>query len=392
MSELKKFYIKDPVSGIIKEMKLGKKVIKSTFRTRHLTEGKEKQEPRTWTCKFWHDNSISDVLNEIVEPDSIEVDQLAMKDELCSDVWDGDKLKQDVRNTLLKNAIEFIKFCKIESLTYKDVILTGSLANFNYTEHSDLDVHVLLDFNKISGDKEFIGEYFRTKKNLWTEKYGTTVNGHDVELYVQDTSEPHTASGVYSLIKNQWLTKPIKKMIAIDTANVQLKSAAIMNTIDELEDSENGIELVDKIDVIMDKLKKMRASGLEKEGEFSTENLVFKILRNAGYLKKLSDLKQNSLQKELTLEGFSITSNLDEANVKQVIDKAKKVGLLTLGMVVGLLATDITTQQLRDAGVPQELLIKAERFVKDASKDFLPIGATPTTPANINHVNQNVIK
>lgn len=391
MRQQKKFYIKDAKTGIIKEMKLRNKIVPQ-IKTKRLNESKEKQqEPRTWSSKFWKTNSIADVLNEIVEPDSIEVDELAMKEELYPEVWKDDKLIDEVRNTLLKNAVEFIKFCKIDKLSFKDVILTGSLANYNYTEHSDLDVHILLDFNKISCDKEFVSEYFRTKKSLWSEKHGTEVKGHDVELYVQDTSEPHTATGVYSLVKNSWLTKPINKMIAIDTANVQLKSAAIMNTIDEMLDSENADDVVEKIDAVMNKLKKMRSAGLEKEGEFSTENLVFKILRNAGYLNKLNDVKQQVLQKELTLEGLDVTGSINEANLRQVVNKAKRVGLLTLGMVVGLIAADISTQHLRDAGVPQDLLHKAEQFVKNAGQDFLGIGNVNTN-TQLNQTNQNVIK
>src|SRR5690554_4738511 len=112
----KTIYVKNPKTGYIKEMKIGKnQPIKSRFIVRYLNENIEKQEPRTWTAKFWHDNSISDVMNEIVEPDSIEVDQLKMKNELCPEIWDGDVLNEEVRKVLLKNAIEFIKFCKIEN-------------------------------------------------------------------------------------------------------------------------------------------------------------------------------------------------------------------------------------------------------------------------------------
>lgn len=302
-----KLFVKNIKSGLINEVDssfLDKKENPmekyKSFKSRNESK-KDKKNPRYWSAPYWNKNSVTDVLNEIIEPESVDVKDLHLKDELCPKIWNGDEMDEEVRKVLLKNALEFIKYTKMDRQNFKDITLTGSLANYNYGKNSDIDLHILMDFDQISEDKEFVGEYFRNKKNLWNDTYPAKIKGHDVEIYIQDTSEPHTSTGVYSLINDKWLTKPIKKMIAIDTANVQLKSAHIMNVIDDLKDSRG--DLTEKVDKIMDKIKIMRQSGLDDEGEFSTENIVFKVLRNNGYLKDLVDIKKDYLTKELTLEG-----------------------------------------------------------------------------------------
>jgi hypothetical protein len=159
-----------------------------------------------------------------------------------------------------------------------------------------------LDFDQISDNAEFVGEYLRTKKDLWSTKMPVKVKDHDVEIYVQDIKEPHSSTGVYSLIKNEWISKPINKIINIDTGDVQLKAADIMNFIDDLETNKNPENVISQIEKLKEKLKNYRKAGLTREGEYSVENLAFKVLRNTGYLKKLIDLKQNILTKELSLQ------------------------------------------------------------------------------------------
>ena len=113
-----------------------------------------RKNPRFWAGKYWRGHSISDTLKEVVEPDTVDVSSIQMHDTLSPFVWDSnDKIKSDIRKILLLNAKRFIEFCDAEKLKFSDIILTGSLANYNYNENSDLDVHVILDFNQISENK-----------------------------------------------------------------------------------------------------------------------------------------------------------------------------------------------------------------------------------------------
>ena len=264
-----------------------------------------KKNPRFWSGKYWRRNNISDVLKEVVEPDTVDVSSIQMHDTLNPFIWESDeKIKSDIRKILLLNAKRFIEFCGAEDLKFKDIILTGSIANYNYNENSDIDIHTILNFNQISENKEFVGDYFKLKKILWTERLPIQVKGYDVEMYFQDSAEPHHSSGTYSLSKDKWIIKPTKKIINVDTANVQLKSADLMNTIEDLESNKSESNFLKKHEALKNKIKKYRQSGLNKFGEFSTENLVFKVLRNTGYLERLMEIKRDYLTQELSLNEF----------------------------------------------------------------------------------------
>jgi len=264
-----------------------------------------KKNPRFWSGKYWRGHNISDALKEVVEPDIVDVSSIQMHDTLNPLVWESDeKIKPDIRKALLMNAKRFIEFCDAENLKFDNIILTGSIANFNYNENSDMDVHVILDFNQISENKEFVGDFFKLKKALWTDRLPIQVKGHDVEMYFQDSAEPHHSSGTYSLVNDKWIRKPTKKIVNIDSANVQLKSADLMNAIEDLEGNRSEENFIKKHEALKNRIKKLRQSGLDKSGEFSSENLAFKILRNTGYLERMVKMKNDYLTQELSLNEF----------------------------------------------------------------------------------------
>lgn len=249
-------------------------------------------------------DNFQNILTEIISKKNINVEMLEQKDYLNPKIWDDkDRLHFEVRKSMLYNAYEFIKSLKIDDLKINDITLTGSLANYNWNEFSDIDIHILLDFTQISNNIEFISEFFRTKKSLWNDKYPITIKGFDVELYVQDINEPHTSTGVYSILNNEWNSKPIKEMVTIDINNVREKTFNFINIIDSIDKIEDENYKLKIVDQLKDKIKKYRQAGLESDlSVFSTENLVFKLLRNYGYLDKLSEYKDNIIKNKLTLE------------------------------------------------------------------------------------------
>ena len=307
-----KVYVKDPETGNIKKVNFGDKDMeikrddperRKAFRARHNCDQKDdKTKPGYWSCKFWSTKKVSDLLKEIIEPEAVDVSSIQYHDELNPLIWqENGKLKDDVREILLKNAKHFIEFSNLEELNFDDGILTGSMANYNYNENSDLDVHIVLDYDQISENEEFVDEFLKMKKSIWNDRYPIQVKGHDVEMYYQDSEEAHHSTGTYSLMNNEWITVPTKKIIDIDVSNIKEKGAQLMYEIDNLEEIKDSEQFIEKYTTLKDKIKKMRQSGLEEKGEFSTENLVFKILRNNGYLKKLVDLKEDYLTKKLSL-------------------------------------------------------------------------------------------
>jgi hypothetical protein len=254
--------------------------------------------------KYWKDKNVSDILKEVIEPDSVDVSTLQIHDELNPLIWENESLKPDVRKAMLLNAIRFIEFSNVENLKYDDIVLTGSMANYNYNEDSDIDIHIIMDFNQISDNTEFVGDFLKLKKQLWAENLPIQIKGHDTEMYFQDSSEKHIASGTYSIMNDVWLNKPIKKIINLNTVAIKEKSADFMDAIDDLGSNMDKNNWLKRYEILKDKIKKFRQSGLKKGGEYSIENLVFKILRNSGYLGKLIDYKNQRLKDELTLNEF----------------------------------------------------------------------------------------
>ena len=220
------------------------------------------------------------------------------KSNLSSDLWEDGKLKEEVREALLRIASEFYIFLSIDA-PFDDITFTGSLANYNWTKFSDVDLHLLVDFKLVDDNTEFVKEYFLAKKSLWNDKHDITVKGHDVELYVQDINEPHHSTGVYSILENKWLQKPVKMTEKVDIGEVKEKVKVMMRRIDHVLHAPNRLVLIDKM---KEKLKNFRQAGLERAGELSVENLVFKVLRRNGYIEKLYTTATEDFDDSLSLK------------------------------------------------------------------------------------------
>jgi predicted chitinase len=184
--------------------------------------------------------------------------------------------------------------------------MTGSLANYNWSNFSDIDLHILVDYGQFNENQlPLYEELFKLKKTLFNDKHDITIYGYDVELYVQDESETHFSSGVFSVLNNEWITKPKKENLEIDTELIKNKSQQWMKIIDGVIEAAKDEPLDDARELIgkyKDKIKKYRTCGLEKNGEYSDENLVFKVLRRNNYIQKLFDFETKHTDKELSIK------------------------------------------------------------------------------------------
>jgi len=234
-----------------------------------------------------------------------------VKDELNPTIWENPespsdaKMKEDIRLRLIEIADKFIEFLGYD-IFIQDITMTGSLSNYNWSEFSDIDLHIMYDFSESGPEKELFQDLFKLKKTLFNSTHDITVKGYEVELYVQDTNEPHISTGVYSVLYDEWIVEPSKEEVEIDTKIIKEKVEQWQDMIDTvIEDIESGDEDLEegllKIDKLKDRLKKYRQSGLEKEGEYSYENLVFKFLRRSDYIQKLFDFQNNFVDDRLSL-------------------------------------------------------------------------------------------
>jgi hypothetical protein len=218
-------------------------------------------------------------------------------DELNPELWDGKTLKPEVREKLLQNAHAWQLFADIPDEAIVDVHMTGGNANYNYTPYSDIDVHLIINPTKIPEcDEDLIDDHFRDKKQLWALQHDITVKGHDVELYaepVDKSQDKPKDQGVYSLINNEWITKPTMSPDVPDEELIKKKTKKMIDLIVSFLSTMNPSR--EYYENIKNRLRNMRKSGLAKNGEFDINNIVFKELRNSGWLDRMTD-KWNSVQ------------------------------------------------------------------------------------------------
>ena len=227
-----------------------------------------------------------------------------MQPHLNQEVWDAGQMRPAIRKRLQEIAEEFIEKLDLPNVEIKDIILTGSLANYNWSEYSDLDVHIVVDFKDVAEDEGLVKKYFDAVRGNWNRIHNIKVKGYEVELYVQDDDESHTSTGVYSILKDEWELRPSREELVINKASILDKARHIMRNIDKTiryvarQDYDHAIELGRRT---KEKIKRMRQSGLEKGGIYSTENLAFKVLRRGGYMGKLIDSLTTAYDAERSL-------------------------------------------------------------------------------------------
>lgn len=233
----------------------------------------------------------------------IEQTSLEYHDTLNPKLFDLDtgKLQPDVRAALLRFAHAWASYANIPEGEIQDIYMTGGNANFNYTSQSDIDCHVVLDKRGLGIPSVYLDDYLSDKKALWQTRHHASIRGYSLEPYAQDASERFPANqGVYSVKRDDWVVKPVHGQYNFDQDSVLER---------KIEDYKRHISktihhhgTAEAVKAMKDKLNKLRSAGLEKSGEFSQENLIFKSLRNQGYIDMLKNYEENAVDKSLSLD------------------------------------------------------------------------------------------
>mgnify|MGYP003345351490 CR=1 FL=1 len=222
-------------------------------------------------------------------------------DQLNPTFWDGQVLRPKVRSQLKKIALAWIDYVGIDKGSIEDILLLGGNAGYNYTKYSDLDLHVVVDKSK-TNCSELLADYYKDKKQLWTLTHDIKIYGHAVEPYVEEPGKKRRKNqGVYSVKNNKWIIKPGKFTGEVDRDLLKTK---VSDMIEKIESTIKHTNNVSVLESLLNKIRDMRNAGLDKSGEFAFENLVFKELRNKGYIDKLADYIIKLEDKSLTLENY----------------------------------------------------------------------------------------
>ena len=222
-------------------------------------------------------------------------DAVKFNDRLNPRLWDRtEHLKPEVREQLLLIAEDFKESLGIKDLDLKDITVSGSNAAYTYTPNSDIDLHLVVDMP----ENPVYRELFDAKKFQYNETHNIKIGGYDVELYVQDSAQPHISQGIYSITNNDWVQVPRRVKANVDDASTKNKFETIGHQIEQAIESGS----LQRMTSMVEKIKKMRQTGLEQHGEFGPENLAFKMLRSQGVLKKLHDARAEARSQELSLK------------------------------------------------------------------------------------------
>lgn len=226
-----------------------------------------------------------------------------LHNELNPEIWISDEeLDEEVADQLVQIAEDYFEDLELENVKLEDIIFTGSLANYNWSKYSDFDLHLLFDFSKINEDIELVRKYVDVRSKMFNNDHDIKLRGYEVEIYCQHIEDPHISTGQYSLMDGEWIMKPSPQNFKIDQDLIRKKAEKIMSRIQDLEkDLEKGrsFESINKkFKKIWDKIKVGRKSGLAREGEFSIENLVFKLLRRNEYITRLLEVKRRAYDEQ----------------------------------------------------------------------------------------------
>ena len=285
-------------------------------------------------------------------------DAINFHDEYNPLLFDGDKLKPVIKRQLDIITNDFIEYMGIPDLAVEDVIITGSNVAYTYTPHSDIDLHLLVDFSKLP-NSDVYKELFNAKKSLYNDTYEITIRDIPVELYVQDTAQAHTSLGEYSLYKDEFTRIPTKKRANLDEISAEAK----FERLEELCIEGLKTKDLDKVNEVLSIIKRYRQAGLDTKGEFGPENLAFKAIRSKGYFQALFDLRnklraqQLSIEEELLRrtfeESIGITEQEVELSEEGVTEQLGEYGTGMLARRYGVSRKEISKQI--DLGVRLEM-------------------------------------
>jgi DNA-directed RNA polymerase subunit H (RpoH/RPB5) len=251
--------------------------------------------------------NLEESLNEVKIPSKLKSDiEIEYHKNLNPKFWLNNHLKSNIRKNLLNLGKYYFNNLQLDpKVKLKDIIFTGSLANYNYTNSSDIDLHIIIDYKDVSDDVDFVMNYFLQKRAAWEVSNDVKIGSYPVEIYVQDINEQTVGkSAMYSILNNKWIKKPKYKLPEVDRHLVTQKVNKYLDIFKKISTMKDSLNKIESYDKVLKKIKKERGEATQTEGEFSVNNLVFKVLRN----KKVFDNIKND-KKEIVNNIFSINSN-----------------------------------------------------------------------------------
>lgn len=247
-------------------------------------------------------------------------------------LFQKDSLKADVKEALLRIANTFIEDIQENGIPINvvDIWMVGSNASYNYTDKSDIDVHIIADMED-SDCNGLLSLVYNYAKSDFNSKHDITVKGIPVEVYIEGVNSTSITNGIYSLLQDKWVKYP---------QEVEVDMSIDITTTDEYKNLESDIEHAlssdnkDEVQGVINSLYRLRQFSLATDGEFGVGNLTFKSFRNDGSLDKLKEHKRELVDKELTLEQLKEEKKMNKHSRLLIMpgDPAKSIAAFNANM------------------------------------------------------------
>ena len=283
---------------------------------------------------------IGENIEREVDASDVDLSSFTKKNELEPQLWKGETLDSKIRLKLLDIADDFWNYVDISFASPVGILLTGSICGFGWSDYSDIDLHLVVDFSSIDERTDFVRQYMNEKRKAWNKEHSNlTIMGYPVEVYVEDVHDTTESDGIYDLEENKWAKKPSHKAGSgvDDEGGTKIQAADIMTIIDGMSNKLNAAktpyefeEIHNDADSLFKKLKKLRSDSLKNGGEDSVGNIAYKAVRREGYLDKLSDIlvasydKANSITESTSLNEWANFSVMGDIELIDYVDYQKE--------------------------------------------------------------------
>ena len=259
-------------------------------------------------------------LGEAVEEQYCLTEKVEKHETLNPKLWEGGKLKSEVADKIFDIVDVFVEGLKENGIKImiKDIIIIGSNASYNYGDTSDIDVHLVVDTNSFDCPDNLYPFLYSSYRSIFNKKYDIEFYGTGVELFVDTEGTKTISNGIYSL-NTGWIKEPVKEEIPeLDQEKFDAEFSKWEDMYFKLVKGESDVtnaekpigdmleeslesEKINQIDDFIEDIYDLRKVSLQKDGEYSIGNLVFKEIRSLGYLDNLKVLKNELKSRELSL-------------------------------------------------------------------------------------------